>query len=65
MVASNKVELLVLSARFLGGVSESQESQWWREYLLSDVSNITVLPDKFFGPRPGYKPNGEHHETTR
>jgi hypothetical protein len=58
MVAYNKADNLVLSAWFLVGASESQEGQWWREYLLSDISYITVLPDKFPGPRPGYKPNG-------
>ena len=58
MVAYNKAGHLALHAWFLGGASESQEGQWWREYLLSDISNITVLPDKFSGPRPGYKPNG-------
>ncbi len=58
MVAYNKAGHLALSAWFLGGSTESQEGQWWRENLLSDISNVTVLPQKFAGPRPGYKSDG-------
>ena len=58
MVANNSADHLVLSAWFLGGASESQEGQWWREYLLSEISNVTVLPQHFLSPRPGYKRDG-------
>jgi hypothetical protein len=58
MVAYSTADNLVLSAWFLGGTSESQEGQGWREYLLESVSNIVIVPQKFFGPRPGYNPSG-------
>jgi len=62
MVAYTSKKHLVLLAWLLGGASESQGHKPgrkpWRQYLLSDTSDITVLPDKFTGPRPGYKPNG-------
>ena len=58
MIAYNSADKLALSAWFLGGASESQEGQWWREYLLSEISTVTVLPQQFPGPRPGYKPDG-------
>jgi hypothetical protein len=58
MVAYNSAGHLALSAWFLGGASESHEGQWWREYLLTDISNVTVLLQKFSGPRPGYNPSG-------
>src|SRR5229473_3240792 len=58
MVAYTTADNLVLSAWFLGGASESQEGQWWREYLLSEISNLNVLPQQFLGPRPGYRRDG-------
>jgi hypothetical protein len=58
MVAYTTAGNLVLSAWFLGGASESQEGQWWREYLLSQMSSIVMLPQKFPGARPGYNPTG-------
>ena len=58
MVAYTTANNLVLSAWFLGGVSESQEGQWWREYLLSEMNSLVILPQKFSGPRPGYNPSG-------
>lgn len=58
MVAYTTAGNLVLSAWYLGGASESQEGQWWREYLLSEMSNIVVLPQTFAVPRRGYNPNG-------
>ena len=58
MVAYTTADNLVLSAWFLGGVSESQEGQGWREYLLSDMQNVTVLTQMFSGPRHGYNPTG-------
>ena len=41
MVGYNQAGHLALSAWFLGGNSESQEGQGWREYLLDGMSNIT------------------------
>jgi predicted DNA-binding transcriptional regulator YafY len=58
MVAYNQAGHLTLSAWFLGGNSESQEGQGWREYLLSGISNVTVLRQQFATPRPGYHPSG-------
>jgi WYL domain-containing protein len=58
MVAYNNADHLALHAWFLGGASKSQEGHWWREYLLSSIYDINVLPDKFPGPRDGYKPDG-------
>jgi hypothetical protein len=58
MIAYNKAEHLALSAWLLGGNSESQEGQGWREYLLSGISGVTVLPAQFPTPRPGYNPSG-------
>ncbi|HKZ02316.1 MAG TPA: hypothetical protein VI750_08985 [Pyrinomonadaceae bacterium] len=58
MVAYNGAGHLALSAWFLGGASESQEGQGWREYLLREITNVSIIPQKFLGPRPGYKPDG-------
>jgi hypothetical protein len=58
MVAYNSRNNLALSAWFLGGTGESQTGQGWREYLLSDMTSVVTLSQKFSGPRPGYKPDG-------
>jgi hypothetical protein len=58
MVAYTLADNLVLSAWFLGGASESQEGQGWREYRIDSMSRITVLVQTFSGPRSGYNPNG-------
>jgi len=58
MVAYTAADNLVLSAWFLGGESESQEGQGWREYLLSEMTSVVILPQKFAGPHPGYNPSG-------
>ena len=58
MIASSLTGNLTLSAWFLRGASASNEGPGWRQYLLSDISNVTVLPDTFLGPRFGYKPDG-------
>jgi hypothetical protein len=58
MVAYTTADNLVLSAWFLGGTSESQEGQGWREYLLSEMTNVVTLPQQFAGPRAGYNPTG-------
>ena len=57
-VALTPADNLVLTAWFLGGVSESQDGQGWREYLLNSMSDILVLPDAFLRPRPGSNPSG-------
>jgi hypothetical protein len=57
MVAYNRRDNLALSAWFLGGATESGGAGW-REYLLSEMSGITMLNEQFSGPRPGYKPDG-------
>lgn len=58
MVAYNQRNNLALSAWFLGGESELQEGQGWREYLLEEISQIVVLPTLFSGNRPKYKRDG-------
>ena len=58
MVAYTTANNLVLSAWFLGGESESQEGQGWREYLISEMTNVAVLPQQFAGARPGYNSSG-------
>jgi hypothetical protein len=58
MVAYNKANHLALSAWYLGGASESQQGEWWREYLISEMTQVTELLQGFPGPRPGYKPSG-------
>jgi predicted DNA-binding transcriptional regulator YafY len=58
MVAYNEAGHLSLSAWCLGGASETPESQGWREYLISEISNVTVLQQRFFGPRAGYQRDG-------
>jgi hypothetical protein len=58
MVAYNEAGNLCLSAWFLGGVSGSQEGHGWREYLMSEISSLSVLPRQFVPPRVGYNPTG-------
>jgi len=58
MVAYNDAGHLSLSAWCLSGASESIQDQGWREYLLSEISNVTVLQQRFFGPRAGYQRDG-------
>lgn len=58
MIAYNRKNNLVLSAWFLGGESESQEGQGWREYLIEEIAQVTVMPTQFAAARPGYKPDG-------
>jgi hypothetical protein len=58
MIAYNRAGHLALSAWFLGGSSESAQGQGWREYLLSGISGVTVLPRQFASARPGYDPTG-------
>jgi predicted DNA-binding transcriptional regulator YafY len=54
----NKANNLALSAWFLGGASESQKGQGWREYLVESMSGVTILDQHFAGPRPGYVRGG-------
>jgi len=58
MVAYNPKNNLALSGWFLGGESASQEGQGWREYLLDNISSLSVLEKQFAQPRPGYKRDG-------
>jgi predicted DNA-binding transcriptional regulator YafY len=58
MVAYNKAGKLALSAWFLSGASESQTGQWWREYIVDDISSLTATSQQFAGPRPGFKRDG-------
>lgn len=58
MIAYSLAGNLVLSAWFLGGVSESREGQGWREYRLEFMSQISIGPETFAGPRQGYNRYG-------
>jgi hypothetical protein len=58
MVAYNKAGKLALSACFVSGTSESQTGQWWREYIIDDISALAVTSQQFDGPRPEFKRNG-------
>ena len=57
MVAYNRRNNLALSGWFLGGESASG-GQGWREYLLENISSLSVLEEQFAQPRPGYKRDG-------
>jgi len=57
MVAYNKRNHVSLSGWFVGGATESG-GVGWREYLLSEMSNIIMLNEHFSGPRPGYRSDG-------
>jgi len=54
-VAHNELNHLVLTAWFLAGESASQrgEAEGWREYLLDDISSLTVLEAQFQPSRLG------------
>jgi hypothetical protein len=65
MIALNETETMVLSAWFLGGTSKSQKGQWWREYFLSGITDLTVLPEHFSGIRPGYNPHPQKFHSVR
>lgn len=58
MVARTKTEALALSAWYLSGATKSNKGPGWRIYLLSGISQVTVLPNTFDGPRDDYKPDG-------
>jgi hypothetical protein len=58
LVAYTAADNLALSAWFLRGSSESQQTQRWREYLISEMTSVVSLSEQFAGPRPGYNPSG-------
>ncbi len=58
MVAYNQKDHLALRAWFLGGESESHAGQGWREYLLPEMTQISVLPQQFVA-RPDYNQDVE------
>ena len=58
MVAYNAKGRLALLAWYLGGASESKESQGWREYVVSRVTKVAILNQNFAGLRPDYDPTG-------
>lgn len=58
MVARTKTEALALSAWYVSGATKPGQGHGWRIYLLSDISQVTVLPDTFTGPRKDYKSDG-------
>ena len=58
MVAYNRKNHIALSGWFVSGHSESGEGPGWREYLLDEISSVSILEATFSGPRPGYQPDG-------
>lgn len=58
MLAYNAKNHLSLSGWYLGGASESEEGQGWREFLISAIDKIEITPQQFSRPRPGYNPSG-------
>lgn len=55
-VGYSKAGNLTLSAWFLSGASESGKGSGFRLYRLSEINTLTVLEQRFDGPRPDYKP---------
>jgi hypothetical protein len=58
MLARNQRENLALSAWWVSGYSSSGSSPNWREYLISEITEVQVLSGSFSSPRPGYKRDG-------
>jgi hypothetical protein len=58
MVAYTRDNHLALSAWYLTGASESSKGPRWRIYLLRDMSQITILDERFATARPGYQRGG-------
>lgn len=58
MVAHTKTGALALSAWYLSGATFSNSGPGWRVYLLSGISQLSILNEPFEGPRDGYKPDG-------
>lgn len=58
MVARTNKAVLALSAWYLTGATKSGRGPGWRIYLLSGISQVTVLEQTFDGPRDGYKADG-------
>ena len=50
-IAYNEANHLALGAWCVSAADASHEEQGWREYLLSEMSLVTVLPVYFFGFR--------------
>ncbi len=44
-----------LRAYQVRGESESGEYVGWKLFHMSEIRQLTLLPDQFSGPRPGYK----------
>jgi predicted DNA-binding transcriptional regulator YafY len=58
MIAYNRKNNLALSGWYLSGASESGSGEGWREYLISEITSVVILPTQFSSPRPGYRPDG-------
>ena len=55
LIAYNEANHLALGAWCVSGAGASHEDQGWHEYLLSEMSLVTVLPVYFFGSAQGYQ----------
>lgn len=56
MVAKNEAGHYALSGWFVRGYSNSG-GPGWREYLLSEMSNLVLLDETFLATRLGYRPS--------
>ncbi|MGB2591668.1 MAG: hypothetical protein WAJ96_13535 [Candidatus Acidiferrum sp.] len=49
---------LAVNGWLVGGTSESGTAPWWRDYLVSEMSQIAELTQSFAGPELGYVKGG-------
>jgi len=49
---------LMVNGWLTAGVSESDKAPWWRDYLLSEMTQVSELNESFPGPRSGYVKGG-------
>jgi predicted DNA-binding transcriptional regulator YafY len=53
-IGYNDIGHKALSAWFLSGTSESDAGPGWREYLIDNISDVTITEDSFTGDRDEY-----------
>ena len=55
LIAYNETNHLALGGWCVSGAGAAHEGRGWHEYLLSEMSLVTVLPVYFFGSGQGYQ----------
>lgn len=55
LVGHNMLGHLILRAWFVRGNAKFDE-EGWQDYILSNISNLKILPEMFSQPRFGYDP---------